>query len=634
MVHHSDDEDIPHDPAPTKRLPAGFALDDAFSDNEDMDVPEFSSAAIREELAKNMNGAQSWNVGDAGLDDLVTKIGFSVDPDASVSTFDIDAGHDSPPSPLHSPTSPRIQSQSSSHQDSLYEVPLSSEFSQVSLDEPRSPPQPQQEEPEETVSEYPAVQIDLSATDAVTTEVHPDKMSMKSVQPMQLPQRSVSHDEFRPSTPSSPLQVPSLNASAVSTPSLPLPTSTSLPTPTTPKPPATPPPSNRHRPTRSAGPSMLDKVISKTRPPYLPPKPRTEDRKHQQDWEEMMKRSRAAEEKRRKALQDRRLARERRIEESIGMWERDIVPDWTVVHRNSNLRRLWWQGIPTKLRAPLWQAAVGNALALSKDAFKTCLSRAKRALASGTFPTTVLNLLEEDIRTTLPSIHLFVPETGPMYQDLRDMLCAWVVARSDEGLGYVVGVAKIAAMILLNMPPAPGFVVMRNLLERHCLRSFYGGMASKDDVEAYYRIFDTLLADGMPKIYFNFKQHQVSPAAYLPDWLVPLFLDHLPFEACARVWDVIMLEGDAFLYRAALAILGVLEPRLFFPDKKELLELLRGENRAALEVARREGRLLNNGKYEIYGVDEESLWERIDSMDEWWRESTWKRLIERELPDL
>ena len=62
--------------------------------------------------------------------------------------------------------------------------------------------------------------------------------------------------------------------------------------------------------------------------------------------------------------------------------------------------------------------------------------------------------------------------------------------------------------------------------------------------------------------------------------------------------------------------------------------LCRGENKAALEVARREGRLLNNGKYEIYGVDEENLWERIESMDEWWRESTWKRLIERELPDL
>lgn len=78
-----------------------------------------------------------------------------------------------------------------------------------------------------------------------------------------------------------------------------------------------------------------------------------------------------------------------------------------------------------------------------------------------------------------------------------------------------------------------------------------------------------------PQVYFNFKQHQISPAAYLPHWLIPLFLDHLPFEACARVWDVLLLEGDAFLYRAALGILAVLEPRLFFPERKELLELLR-----------------------------------------------------------
>lgn len=138
----------------------------------------------------------------------------------------------------------------------------------------------------------------------------------------------------------------------------------------------------------------------------------------------------------------------------------------------------------------------------------------------------------------------------------------------------------------------------------------------------------------MPKIYFNFKQHQISPGAYLPDWLIPLFLDHLPFEACARLWDILLLEGDSFLFRAALAVLAVLEPRLFFPDRQELLDLLRGENKAALEVAKREGRLLDGAKYDIYGVDEETLWERIDSMEDWWKESTWKRLTQRELPDL
>jgi len=232
----------------------------------------------------------------------------------------------------------------------------------------------------------------------------------------------------------------------------------------------------------------------------------------------------------------------------------------------------------------MWEKAVGNPLALNKDHFRTCLARAKRALKSGVFPSESLSLLEKDLQTTLPALHIFHPESGPLHDDLKEMLYAWVVSRADEGLGYTLGAARVAAMLLINMPIETAFLVMRNLLDRHCLRSFFGGDRSREDVEAYYRIFDTLLADGMPKIYFNFKQHQISPAAYLPDWIVPLFLDHVPFEACARIWDVLLLEGDAFLYRAALGILAVLEPRLFFPDRKELLELLKGENRAALEV--------------------------------------------------
>ncbi len=72
-----------------------------------------------------------------------------------------------------------------------------------------------------------------------------------------------------------------------------------------------------------------------------------------------------------------------------------------------------------------------------------------------------------------------------MYGELKDMLHAWFVSRSDEGLGYVQGAAKIAAMILLNMPASPGFIVMKNLLERHCLRSFYGELSTKDDVSTH-----------------------------------------------------------------------------------------------------------------------------------------------------
>lgn len=71
-------------------------------------------------------------------------------------------------------------------------------------------------------------------------------------------------------------------------------------------------------------------------------------------------------EKRKQSLQQRRLTREEKIEGSIHIWEEYILPNWKVVHKRPSLRKLWWSGIPTTLRATMWENAVGNALALSK----------------------------------------------------------------------------------------------------------------------------------------------------------------------------------------------------------------------------------------------------------------------------
>ncbi|KAG1754903.1 rab-GTPase-TBC domain-containing protein [Suillus paluster] len=591
-----------------KGFEAQFNLDDAFSDGEDDDYNlEFTSAVIRKHLAEN----PSWIPKDDGEDDGETDYSSARDNDTSISTFYLDGSSNSySESRSFSPSPPPLTAEE-------HEQGVPQDFSDITLsvdtstsEHPTSHADIQDEDPSSLRdTPYPAIHIDVSRSPPSRVVMNVDaEINGKD------------HQEDGAARPVSNASSESSHLSAPSQDLPPLPSSPSSPLPRS--------PTNStisHRQTCSAGPSTFQKVMSKTRPHFLPPKSRQEDQKHMADWEAMMKQSRAAEEKRRKALQERRSARELKIEQSIYRWEKEILPGWRAVHKNPNLRRLWWNGIPTKLRASMWQQAVGNALALSKDNYRNCLSRANRALSSGSFPIETLEAIEQDILSTLPSLHIFHPKTGPLYEDLRDMLCAWVVSRADEGLGYVHGTAKIAGMILLNMKPQQGFVVMRNLLERHCMRSLYGSVAANDDVSAADWIFDTLLADCMPKIYFNFKQHQISPDAYLPAWLVPLFLDHLPFEACARLWDVLLLEGDSFLFRAALAVLAVLEPRLFFPDRQELLDLLRGENKAALEVAKREGRLLD---------DEETLWERIDSMEDWWKESTWRRLTQRELPDL
>lgn len=72
---------------------------------------------------------------------------------------------------------------------------------------------------------------------------------------------------------------------------------------------------------------------------------------------------------RRKALQERRLAREKAVEHSIEVWEREVLPDWKTAVRNPRLRKLWWAGVPPKLRPVIWERALGNALAISKGEF-------------------------------------------------------------------------------------------------------------------------------------------------------------------------------------------------------------------------------------------------------------------------
>lgn len=134
----------------------------------------------------------------------------------------------------------------------------------------------------------------------------------------------------------------------------------------------------------------------------------------------------------------------------------------------------------------------------------------------------------------------------------------------------------IAGMLLITMPLPHAFIALRNLLNRPCLRAFYSGLT--EEVEAYYRvsnlvpnellhptdligwsqIFENLQGELFPKIYANCKHLGVRlPTSYF----TTLFIHQLSFEAVTRVWDVIMLEGDSHIFRTALAILAILEPR-------------------------------------------------------------------------
>ena len=131
--------------------------------------------------------------------------------------------------------------------------------------------------------------------------------------------------------------------------------------------------------------------------------------------------------------------------------------------------------------------------------------------------------------------------------------------------------------------------------------------------------------------------HDVRPALYLKPWLTTLFAYHLPLDCATRILDVFVLEGDSFPFRAALALLQALEARLFNPDHSELEAMFAGNDRGARAVVGREKGLPDDqvGVEDVYvnctGGGEEPLFRLLAEQD--WREGTWTRLIERELPE-
>ncbi|KAK1923371.1 rab-GTPase-TBC domain-containing protein [Papiliotrema laurentii] len=401
-----------------------------------------------------------------------------------------------------------------------------------------------------------------------------------------------------------------------------------------------PPPSPTHRPAAALGvkgSSTFEKVISHTRPSWLPPKDKVEDEIHYHQWEGMMAQARELEAQRRKQAELRRIEREKRLAINTGKWEALLGRDFSVdkVKEDPALRKLWFEGAPSHLRGKAWSLAIGNPLAMSKDAYKTYLARARRAIDYGRFPKDVSDQMEQDMDVTLPTLRLYV-RGSPMRDDLRDFVSAWVVYRSDDGLGYAPYITHLSAMFLLSSPPPQAFLSLVNLLSRPCLRAFY--MQTVDEIDAYYRVFENLQADLFPKIFANCKNLGLKlPESYFRS----MFLEQVPFEACCRLWDQIMLDGDGYIFRAALAIFGFLEPRLHYPDRDEIESVLEGRNKATQAIVERErerARLRGeaydetlDGSLSVFGLHEGALFDWL--AEDGWKESRFERLVTREMPD-
>lgn len=436
---------------------------------------------------------------------------------------------------------------------------------------------------------------------------------------------------------------------------------------------APPPPPKDASPSSSDEPrrSTSGTHTNLTRMPHLPPKSRKEEARHLAAFTAMMKESKLTERKR----QEERAANEHKSREEEAstrrIWNEEILPCWTRARQEQRYRDIWWQGVPQPLRAPLWARACGNNLMLPHDLFERASKAAQRALDDGMVPDQLRDAVDADMRQTLPSLRLFDHPNAPMWQDLHDVLYAHVYVRADEACQrthaeamdmsmlhpnfalYVPGTASLAAMLLINMPAPRAFLAMMNIIASkswlHTLYQLERGPGENHNVsqcnqpasvelQGYERVFNTLMAEQLPSVYANLHKSGVRTSDYLRAWIRTLFVPWLDVDTVARLWDIILLdETGAVIFRIALALIQLLEPRLYEHDRGALLSILHGTNAGALHVWRRDTPMEGDTSppkdriYAQYCIGESALFRVLEEQNEWWRDSTLRRLLDREL---
>lgn len=317
--------------------------------------------------------------------------------------------------------------------------------------------------------------------------------------------------------------------------------------------------------------SSTTALIFENRPSHLPPKSAKEELKHRQQYEEMIAFAK------KKELKDQELERKKmkerqKLENQIcninKTWKEDVIPNWENCKNTRKVRDLWWGGIPPSVRGKVWCLAIGNDLNITKELFQIFQDNARERIRNQkkhvppvatlhdsesslvVSKENTLGLITLDVSRTFPALCIF-QKGGPYHEHLKNLLAAYTCFRPD--VGYVQGMSFLAAMFLLNMDAPDAFIAFANLINRPCQMAFF--MVDQPMMDAYYKTFDVLLEDQIPRLYSHMKQQCLSHDIYLIDWIFTLFSKSLPLDTACRVWDLFCRDGEEFLFRTGLGIL-------------------------------------------------------------------------------
>nr|XP_019959712.1 PREDICTED: EVI5-like protein [Paralichthys olivaceus] len=150
-------------------------------------------------------------------------------------------------------------------------------------------------------------------------------------------------------------------------------------------------------------------------------------------------------------------------------------------------------------------------------------------------------------------------------------------------VGYSQGMSYIAAVLLMQLGEEEAFWALTALLDKpKYLAELFDLSLSK--VQHQVKVFDQFLKHRKPKLSQHLESVGVLSVHFVMPWFLTLFTSLPCWDSVLAVWDLIILHGLSAVFRIALTIIDLLEPRLMDQnDEGAVLPLLL---RVPVEVAK------------------------------------------------
>ncbi|EDQ91190.1 uncharacterized protein MONBRDRAFT_2868, partial [Monosiga brevicollis MX1] len=150
-----------------------------------------------------------------------------------------------------------------------------------------------------------------------------------------------------------------------------------------------------------------------------------------------------------------------------------------------------------------------------------------------------------------PEHSLFRDSMGTGQSALFNCMRAYAVL--DDECGYCQGMSFIGGLLLMHLPEAEAFEVLKALMFTQNLRARY--MPDMQALQLQLYQLSRLLHDHVPEVYGHFDQHDIEPFLYATPWFLTFFSTSFSVEFAKRVMDAVLVGGDSIIFAVSLSLI-------------------------------------------------------------------------------